>query len=83
MQITFGEAFEAGVLVAQAIPAGYIVSLLPEGAEPAQRIDRNDIELISVDLDGVRGRAIDPDTEEPTRREVFRDWESIDRIHVH
>jgi hypothetical protein len=41
------------------------------------------IELISVDLDGVRGRAIDPETKEPTEREVFRDWESIDRIHVH
>ena len=87
MQISFGDgAFDAYVTLAQQIPTGTIVALLPDMAEPPNTPDLVpdvDVSFVSADHEGVTFQYLDPANSEPYGGERTRLWESVARIHVY
>lgn len=87
MSITFGDgAEEAFVNLADLIPIGYTVALLPEGAEVSHNeLDpAMDVSIVGADQFGVHYRQINSLGEIIDRRTIHvRPWDEIDRIHVY
>lgn len=86
MNISFGhDAGEAFWTLAQAIPVGYTVALLPEGREP----DHDginpyiDVSFVGADIYGVAYHRLNERGEADTTTTYRRGWEDIGHIHIY
>lgn len=85
MQISFGhDAGEAFWRLAQSIPEGYLVALLPNGRDVPVEIDPNvDVMFVKADIDGVHYNEVDSNGDRVSDTVYIRGWEDISRIHVY